>query len=253
MSYILDALRKADADRERDPARGIHAQPLSQSAAASRQDRFLGWGAAGLLALSALGAGYAWLQAAEPTPVQAVPAAAVPVAPVATSSDPPAPAVQTAPALPMAGPPAAVPVATAVQPAPPAVTRAPPAVTTAPNVSVPVAPPAAMPVPPPRPAAVAQAKPADPPATPEARPAAPAVEASRVYAVSELPPEVQRELPKLAISGSVHSDVAAQRMLIVGGQVVGEGAELAPGAVLEQIRPKAAVVRFRGYRYSVGF
>jgi general secretion pathway protein B len=27
MSYILDALKKADAQRERDPARGIHAQP----------------------------------------------------------------------------------------------------------------------------------------------------------------------------------------------------------------------------------
>ncbi len=26
MSYILDALKKADAQRERDPARGIHAQ-----------------------------------------------------------------------------------------------------------------------------------------------------------------------------------------------------------------------------------
>ncbi|HSV77610.1 MAG TPA: general secretion pathway protein GspB [Ramlibacter sp.] len=253
MSYILDALRKADADRERDPARGIHAQPLSQAAASGRQGRFLGWGAAGLLALSALGAGYAWLRAAEPTPVQDIPVDATPVAPVATAFDPPAPTVQAAPAPTMAGPPAAVPVATAVQPAPPPVTRAPPAVTAAPSVTVAAAPPAAKPVPPPRPAAVAQARPADPTATPEARPAAPAVDASRVYAVSELPPEVQRELPKLAISGSVHSDVAAQRMLIVGGQVIGEGAELAPGAVLEQIRPKAAVVRFRGYRYSVGF
>ena len=31
MSYILDALRKADAERERDPARGIHAQPLASA------------------------------------------------------------------------------------------------------------------------------------------------------------------------------------------------------------------------------
>ena len=29
MSYILDALRRADAERERDPARGIHAQPAA--------------------------------------------------------------------------------------------------------------------------------------------------------------------------------------------------------------------------------
>ncbi len=70
---------------------------------------------------------------------------------------------------------------------------------------------------------------------------------------AELPPEVQRDLPKLAISGGVYSDNAAQRMLIVNGQVLGEGAEPAPGVVLEQIRARTAVWRFRGYRYSVTY
>jgi general secretion pathway protein B len=64
---------------------------------------------------------------------------------------------------------------------------------------------------------------------------------------------VQRELPKLAISGGVHSENAAQRMLIVGGQVMKEGAELAPGLVLEQIRARTAVLRFRSYRYSIAY
>ena len=68
--------------------------------------------------------------------------------------------------------------------------------------------------------------------------------------MAELPAEVQRDLPKLAISGGVHSENAAQRLLIVGGQVKSEGAELAPGVVLEQIRPRTAVLRFKGYRYS---
>ena len=94
------------------------------------------------------------------------------------------------------------------------------------------------------------------------KPPAPVVQASpqavvptseRVFGVGELPPEIQRDLPKLAISGGVHSENAAQRMLIVGGQVMSEGAEVAPGVVLEQIRPHAAVLRFRGYRYSVTF
>ena len=64
---------------------------------------------------------------------------------------------------------------------------------------------------------------------------------------------MQRELPKLTITGGVHSENAAQRMLIVGGQVLGEGAEVAPGVTLDQIRPHVAVLRFRGYRYSVGY
>jgi len=75
----------------------------------------------------------------------------------------------------------------------------------------------------------------------------------RVLSVTELPAEVQRELPKLAISGGVYSDNAAQRMLIVNGQVLGEGAEPAPGVLLEQIRAKTAVLKYRGYRYAVAY
>jgi general secretion pathway protein B len=73
----------------------------------------------------------------------------------------------------------------------------------------------------------------------------------RVLSTAELPADVQRELPKLQISGGVHSENAAQRMLIVGGEVRTEGSELAPGVVLEQIRDRTAVLRYRGYRYSV--
>lgn len=74
-----------------------------------------------------------------------------------------------------------------------------------------------------------------------------------MLSVNELPADVQRDLPKLAISGGVYSDNPAQRMLIVNGQVVGEGAEPAPGVVLEQIRSKTAVLKFRGYRYGVPY
>jgi general secretion pathway protein B len=82
----------------------------------------------------------------------------------------------------------------------------------------------------------------------------PATAASnRVLSVNELPADVQRELPKLAISGGVYSDNPAQRMLIVNGQVLGEGAEPAPGVLLEQIRAKTAVLRYRGYRYAVAY
>jgi general secretion pathway protein B len=90
-------------------------------------------------------------------------------------------------------------------------------------------------------------------ATPLAPTAGAAPAAERIFKVAELPPNIQGQLPRLAISGAVHSDNAAQRMLIVGGQVVNEGAELAPGLVLEQIRAHDAVLRFGRYRYSVGY
>lgn len=213
MSYILDALRKADAERERDPSRGIHAQPASPAdAGTARPMRAWGWGAAALCA-AALVAYVAWPEAPQ----------ALPDAPVAVAPEPAPP------------PPEIVAVATSVRPPPPA--------------------PAPMPMP-------VAARPAGEPnaswkKAPEdsAKVPAPAaaVPPERILAVSDLPADVQRELPKLAISGGVHSQNAAQRLLIVGGQVVKEGAELAPGVVLEQIRSRNAVLRYRDYRYSVSF
>ena len=75
----------------------------------------------------------------------------------------------------------------------------------------------------------------------------------RLLTLAELPADVQRELPKLAISGGVYSPTPAQRLLIVNGMVLNEGAEAAPGVLLEQIRPKTAVLNFRGYRYGVPY
>ena len=75
----------------------------------------------------------------------------------------------------------------------------------------------------------------------------------RLLSITELPADIQRELPKLTISGGVYSTNAAQRLLIVNGQVLNEGAEAAPGVRLAQIRPKTAVLVFRGYRYGVAY
>lgn len=220
MSYILDALRKADAERERDPARGIHAQPMPSVGPAAGGQRSLPAVVLGGAVLLAVAGAYAWWPR-EPAP--AIPVAA-PVEPIAAPVSAP---VQVAPAP--------VPVANVVQPAPPP-----------------------MPAPAPEPVAKAPALAKAAPAAPkepavEAREAPPAPAADRVWALAELPAEIQRELPKLAISGGVHSENASQRMLIVGGQVVNEGAELAPGVVLEQIRARTAVLRYRGYRYSVAY
>jgi general secretion pathway protein B len=215
MSYILDALRKADAERERDPARGIHAQPLAAQPAAPRKPIAV-WAGAGVLAVAL--AGYAWSQRGDvPPPAERAPVAAAPLtmaAPVAA--------------------PGVIPVATSVQPAAPTALPEPVQVAAAPLVAAKPAPITKTEVP-----AVTAA-----PAKAEAPP-------DRIYAQTELPPDVQQALPKLAISGGVYSENVAQRMLIVGGQVVNEGAELAPGLVLEQIRARNAVLRFRGYKYSV--
>jgi general secretion pathway protein B len=238
MSYILDALRRADAERERDPARGIHAQPVRvpvvEAAPVWRRPSVV---LAAIAAVTVVVGVALWRSGSPgaPASVAVAPSPSAPAPSVATPSVA-APSVAAPSVAAQGGPvPAGVP-GTSLATSPAA---------TVANAVVPAAPP--MPAPAPAP----PARKAAPPASASASAAAPAASAppERILGMNEAPPEVQR----LAISGGVYSENASQRMLIVAGQVVGEGAELAPGIVLEHIRPKSAVVRVRGQRVAVPF
>ena len=84
-------------------------------------------------------------------------------------------------------------------------------------------------------------------------PAPAAASATRVYAVSELPDDIRRQLPVVTVGGSMYSSNAANRILIVNGQVLHEGDRISPELVLQQIKVKAAVLAFRGYRYEIAY
>lgn len=81
----------------------------------------------------------------------------------------------------------------------------------------------------------------------------PASPEARIPAFAELPEDIKRQLPALAISGSIYSENPAQRMVTIGTQVFQEGEKPAPDLVLEQIGRKAAVFNFRGTRYAVTY
>jgi general secretion pathway protein B len=99
-----------------------------------------------------------------------------------------------------------------------------------------------MPAPPkPKPDPVAKA-----PAT-QAAQAAPAA----VPLLGDLPEGLRREIPPLAISGSVYSANPAQRLLLVNNQVLSQGSQAAPGVNLEEIHAKSSVFSFRGTRFRV--
>jgi general secretion pathway protein B len=68
-------------------------------------------------------------------------------------------------------------------------------------------------------------------------------------AVTGLPADA----PRVVISGGVYSTSSAQRMLIVNGQVLNEGSEAAPGLTIDEIKPRTAVLKFRGARYTVAY
>lgn len=98
MSYILDALRKADAQRERDASRGIHTQAAAMGPAVSQADSDSRTGCFAMAAATVVVAALAgwYLTRGEPAPIApaaavAVPAPQTPVAATTISPPPPAP------------------------------------------------------------------------------------------------------------------------------------------------------------------
>jgi general secretion pathway protein B len=244
MSYILDALRRAEAERERGAVPGLHsvnlpeAEGAADSRAGARAKPAL-WLAAAAVLLVLAGGGW-WLAGSR---APAAPAAALaPISPTAPS----AAAVATAPAVappPVAAPPitAAAPVAVLQLPTPP--TPAPAAVP-APSA------PAAVPLPAAKAVAPVLAAPT-PAATAAAPPATPAPGAVRTIGLAELGPELRRDWPPLVLGGSIYSDNPASRFVIANGQVVREGQTAAPGVVVERIGQRSVLLRWRELRVEV--
>lgn len=226
MSYILDALRRAEADRERERGQvpGLHTPPASGSTAtpAAGPRRWLPWAGGSLLLLAGLGAGSWW--AAGDVPPVPQPISQPAAQPFTTPAAVPPPAVAVAP-LPMPADEAASAASSAAPPA----------------SASPYLPPA------PPPVVVAAAPP--PRAVPAPAPATPLAAEDRIPRLAELPDSLRRELPRLAISGSVYSEDPASRFVMINGEVMREGARLGADLVLERIGPRELVLRYRGQRF----
>lgn len=227
MSLILDALRKADAERERGSVPSLHAQPVlprsTEAPLAPRQRPTWVWTMVGLAAGLTIAA--AWVmfgREATPTPTAAH-GDATPM------SAPPAASGQGAPG----GATARAPVAAVPVPAPPAAEPAPWPQRDAPRRDAPV------------PTLTAPSVP-----TLTAPSVAPA---ESVVSREQLPAHVRAELPAFTIGGSMYSSNPASRSLIVNGQLYRERDRLTADLSLEEIRQKAAIFSFRGHRFEVVF
>ncbi len=252
MSYILDALKRAESERSRGEIPGLNAQPMGLSSADTQAS-------ASRPVVAAMAAGAAvvlcgllwWWFGSGGVPAARDAASAPDVPPVLAPVAAPAATVL---------PQSVVVSAAVVAPAAPAVAleAARPAAPPAPREAAHTAPlalkapqrdtanatsrskPAAV-----RPTPAASGVPGSPP---------PAVDAdSRVYALNELPADIRGALPTLAVGGASHSEHAASRMLILNGQVYHEGDRLTAELTLQQIQLRSAVLSFRGYRFGINY
>jgi len=234
MSYILDALRKSDQQRQRGAAPTLLMGQLTE--AAPKQPGYLSYG---LLAATLLGAGVVigWLHPWEAE--QALPGKADPVAvkpPESTLRRAAAPAETVSPRK------LELPLQNAASPAQAAL------------VPVPAKPPApAQPEARRTPAETVAAAPKKTAA--RAQPIGPAANAAplqTLLAMAELPLSVQQELPAMTISVHAYSANSRDRMVSINNRMLREGADVAPGLKLEQITPDGMVFGYKGYRFRRG-
>lgn len=226
MSYILDALKKAEAQRKLGAVPNIHAQaPGSPHTAGPRAHRSRLWIAP--LAVLLIGAALAWYapwQAALAPPVKVL-SLAQPV-PHTAAIQAAAPVVQA--------PVEARPVSE--KPAPPV-----PPITTEPSAKAES--------PPPKPIKESKADKLPPVAV-----SAPAAQPSKALPMlHELPENIQREIPPLTIGGYLYAANPSARSIVINNKFLREGDEVAPNLILEKLLPKEAIFSYRGYRYRLSY
>lgn len=219
MSYILDALKKSEQQRQRGAAPITLATPAAtlapRSSAAYRT---------GLLALALIAAGVAigWLR-----PWQ---------------SPPPPPAIVVKPPISMPPPPAP-----ASRPAIVDAPRVDPLAAAPPVQSPPVRAATRDPAPP------AAVEPAQPAATKLVAAEATAGEPlTKALSLSELPQAVRQEIPAIAISLHAYARDPKDRVVMINNQMLRQGDLVAPGLRLEQITQEGVVLGYQGYRFQRG-
>jgi general secretion pathway protein B len=238
MSYILEALKKAQAERQLGSAPTIHATPIQPLDTGRQRTRsmalLIGLGA---VALTLAGAVAWWFQRtpAAPDGAPAAVLAPAPLAPVVVVT----PATQPAPGI-----------VAAANPAPYQAAVTAPTPVMGPSAVI-----ARQPIPqrvaPPPPAPVKATPPAPAPAQPVATVAAAPEESLPL--MNQLPESQRAGLPQVTFGGYMYSKNPADRLLLIDKTLRHEGEEVAPGLVLERLLPRAAVMNYRGTRYRVPY
>jgi general secretion pathway protein B len=251
MSYILEALKKAQAERQLGNAPTIHAPAPSYAAPRTGQGargRYLALGVGAVVVAAAVA--LLWPRFANEQPVRLA-AVTPPAAVLATA---PATVPATAPVATPAPPTAVIPApAPVIQPAPapaPVAEIRPVRAKPAPAPVVPTASSSPQPSPQPSLQPSPQQREAVPaPATVAAQP----VGDDQLRTLQQLPDTLQREIPKVAFGGYIYSPTPGESLLLVDKMLRREGEEVAPGLVLERLTPKAAVMNYRGTRYRAAY
>ena len=242
MSYILDALKRADAERERGAVPGLHDHQLARSRDAGQAQPRGSWRLAitVLLALLVPAVGFwVWRDPAGMAPPRLI------------RPSPPAPPVPSsvAPAAASDAAGASLPLQAMPLPSRPPVRAVAIPAATAPSSAAKAAG-----------AAVASAKPAARTAAPAPHetpppPQVPAVTRAsgpgETLQYSDLPETLRKQIPALNISGVVYAESTHEWILLVNDRLVTRGGFAAADVRLEEVSASSAIFSFRGRRFRI--
>jgi general secretion pathway protein B len=259
MSYILDALKKSEAERARGAVPGLHTQTDSAPQAvggSTVSGKVVVWIALAVMVIAISTAAFAWLgkprapampdqgelaPVTQPTPASQIVAQAPQVKPIAPIAPPVVivtpPAASSAPTAPP--PPAATPEIQKTAPAdlakPKIEEKKPEAKIAETSTPKPAAAPDPLPV--------RKTEPVEVAVPPE----------NRVGSLRDLPPNLQKDIPPIAFSGYIYSSNPADRSVLIGNRLLREGDQVAPGLTLERLLQKDAILNYMGHRFRVAY
>lgn len=74
----------------------------------------------------------------------------------------------------------------------------------------------------------------------------------KIYTLNELPSSILRDLPAFSVSTHIYSVDPASRMVRINGKTMREGQELIAGLKLEEITSGGVILSYNNYRFNVG-
>lgn len=267
MSYILDALKKAESERNLGAVPNVYANASHaiDSGDSGRWKKILPW------SLTAIALGIALIMLAWLQPWHTQSAAVTPLAAAAAPASP-APAVAMTPPLVAPAEPASTDASPPVMSETATVATATPSQTEEKPVSGRPVPAAIT-----KPAAPAsEKKVAEAPQIKKDKPVAgleqkpePKIEAkaepkpegktearadgSDVGLAKDLPQAIQSQLPAISVNGYLYVKDPADRSVLMNQKLLREGDTVAPDLMLEKLLPRGAILNYKGYRYRIAF
>lgn len=79
----------------------------------------------------------------------------------------------------------------------------------------------------------------------------PPADPGRIYNLKELPAALQKGLPKFGLSAFMYASDPALRMVRINDQMMREGQELSPGLRLQEITAEGVVMTSQGYQFFI--